>query len=306
MRLWRPVEALWRWLLGKGLLHPGSRLGRIAREIHSPFDAFERASDAVARGNQKVFAEIGREFARYLATCPADAPPQTPELTAFLGGLRPGSPPEGQERLRQAFSYYQRQAHETAPETRAGLVLLANLSIGFHEQTRLQPEIAEAVDAPLSTAKDLGQRVLLALAPASARWPELARRPAAVTVGGIATRLRKAAVRLSREIITERLMVLTLPPDIVLSLGRDLDAVVPPVVAASTVSELAALVRELDPCRPGEHTCGATDWCDLRQRMHYILHLFRAYQEDPSLFAPPFTDEQVRSFERGEIPTGVL
>jgi hypothetical protein len=306
VRLWRPVEALWRWLLGKGLLDPGSRLGRIAREIHSPFDAFERASDAVARGNLKVFAEIGREFARYLATCPAEVPPQSPEMTAFLGRLRPGAPPEGQDRLRQAFSCYQRQTHEPAPDTRAGLMLLANLSIGLHEQSRLQPEIAEAVDAPLATAADLGHRVLEVLAPGSVRWPEAARRPAAAALGWIAARLRAAAVRLSREVITERLMVLTLPPDIVLSLGRNLEAAVPPVVAASTVAELAAFVREFDPCRPGEQTCGADDWCDLRQRMHYILHLFRAYQEDTSLFTPPFTDEQVRAFERGDIPTGGL
>jgi hypothetical protein len=102
------------------------------------------------------------------------------------------------------------------------------------------------------------------------------------------------------------LMVLTLPPDIVLSLGRNLEAAVPPVVAASTVAELVAFVGEFDPCRPGEQTCGADDWCDLRQRMHYILHLFRAYQEDTSLFTPPFTDEQVRAFERGDIPTGGL
>jgi hypothetical protein len=306
VRLWRPIEALWRWLLGKGLLDPGSRLGRIVREIHSPFDAFERASDAVARGNLKVFAEIGREFARYLATCPAEVPPQSPEMMVFLDGLRPGAPPEGQDRLRQAFSYYQRQAHEQAPEARAGLMLLANLSIGFHEQTRLQPEIAEAVDAPLGTAADLGHRVLEVLAPESERWPEVARRPAAAVLGWFAARLRAAAVRLSREVITDRLMVLTLPPDIVLSLGRNLDAAVPPVVAASTVAELATFVREFDPCRPGEQTCGADDWCDLRQRMHYILHLFRAYQEDASLFTTPFTTEQVLAFERGDVPTGGL
>ena len=31
--------------------------------------AFTRASDAVARGNRKVYAEIGREFARFFVTC---------------------------------------------------------------------------------------------------------------------------------------------------------------------------------------------------------------------------------------------
>ena len=32
--------------------------------LHTPFDAVELASDAVARGNRKVFEEIGYEFAR--------------------------------------------------------------------------------------------------------------------------------------------------------------------------------------------------------------------------------------------------
>jgi hypothetical protein len=36
-------------------------------EAIKPTSAFDRASDAVARGNRKVFEEIGREFARLLA-----------------------------------------------------------------------------------------------------------------------------------------------------------------------------------------------------------------------------------------------
>ena len=233
-------------LLRKGLLDPGSRLGRLAAEIHSPFDAFERASSAVARGNLKVFAEIGREFARYLHACPADAPVQSPAVIVFLDGLRPGDPPDGQAYLRRAFSHYQQQAHEADPPTQAGLVLLANLCIGLHEQMRLQPEIAEAVDAPLATAKDLGARVLTVLVPGSRRWPAALRRPAAGAVGWVAARLRTAAVRLSREVITERLMVLAIPPDVVLSLGRNLDAAVPAVLTASA------------PCRSSAPSCATT------------------------------------------------
>jgi hypothetical protein len=304
--VWRPIESLWRVLLRRGLLDPGSRLGRMAAEIHSPFDAFERASAAVARGNLKVFVEIGREFARYLHECPADAPVESTAMRAFLERLRAGDPPDGQGFLRQAFSHYQQQGQEADPQPRAGLVLLANLCIGYHEQTRLQPEIAEAVDAPLATAKDLGGRVLLVLVPGSRRWPAAVRRPAAGAIGWMAARVRAAAIRLSREVITERLMVLAIPPDVVLRLGRNLEAAVPPVLTAASVPELRAFLREHDPCGPGETACGATDWCNLRQRMHYIVHLFRAYQEDPMLLSPPFTDEQVRAFQRGTVPDGTL
>jgi hypothetical protein len=38
-----------------------------------PAAAFERASDAVSNGYKKVFEEIGREFARFIATCREDA-----------------------------------------------------------------------------------------------------------------------------------------------------------------------------------------------------------------------------------------
>ena len=101
-------------------------------------------------------------------------------------------------------------------------------------------------------------------------------------------------------------MVLSVPRDVVLSLGRDLEAAVPPVIAAARLPELTAFVSRYDPCGPGETACGAQDWCNLGERMHYILHLFRAYQEDAALLSPPFTDDQVRAFQNGIVPDGVL
>lgn len=48
---------------------------------------------------------------------------------------------------------------ETRPGRRAQLMLLANLEIGFHEQTRLQPEIQQAMEAAPDTADDLKSRL---------------------------------------------------------------------------------------------------------------------------------------------------
>src|SRR5687768_14584966 len=84
-----PIASFKRMLLRKGLFQPDTRLGRIVAAIHSPFDAFERASAEVALGNLKVFAEIGREFARYMATVPVDAREDSPEFLAFIAGLKP-------------------------------------------------------------------------------------------------------------------------------------------------------------------------------------------------------------------------
>jgi hypothetical protein len=99
------------------------------------------------------------------------------------------------------------------------------------------------------------------------------------------------------------MMVLSLP-GAVLSLGRNLDVPVPTRLAGEPRPFLAGFVREYDPCPPGGIACAATDWSDIRQRMHYITHLFRAYAETASLFTRPFTPEQVATFRAGKIPSG--
>ena len=117
-------------------------------EALSPASAFERTADAVARGNRKVFEEIGCQFARFLALFAAGQPDDA-QLAVFCDGLRPGDPPDGQRFLRQAFTHYHRALATDNAKTGAELLLLANLEIGFHEQTRLQPEIVEAMNAPI-------------------------------------------------------------------------------------------------------------------------------------------------------------
>ena len=138
--LLHPIRSLWRWLLRRGL-----REDTWFGALHTPFDAFELASDAVARGNLKVFAEIGLVF--------ADARLRT--------RLAPTEPPL----LRQAFAPAgSRRAVEQ--------IVLANLEIGLHEQTRLQPEIREALDAALApTRAPAADPRLAGPAPAHAAQP---------------------------------------------------------------------------------------------------------------------------------------
>jgi hypothetical protein len=286
-----PIATLWRRLLRRGLFQHETRIGRLTHELHTPFDAFERASDAVARGNLKVFEEIGLQFARYLHGCPPD--------------LTPGDPPEGQRLLSQAFAHYERLRFERDPEKRAELALLANLEIGLHEQTRLQPEILEALDTASATPQDLGRRVLEALFPSATRWWPLVRRPAAATIGVLARAIQRAASRLAREAITDAFMVLALPGR-VLALGTHLADAYPDALAKPTDPELNELLAQFEPVAPGPDDCGATDWSDLQQRMHYIVHLFRAFHLSEQLSQPPFEPDQVASFGRGVIPEGEL
>ena len=302
--LLHPVRSLWRWLLRRGLFEPDSKLGRLTAELHTPFDAFELASDAVARGNRKVFEEIGFEFARYLHEVPADAPLESPQLRRFIEGLRPGEPPEGQRYLRRAFTRYDRQRFEDQPKERVELVVLANLEVGLHEQTRLQPEIREAVDAGYATEKDLGARLLEVVFPWAA-GRRLVRRPAGAVLGLLASRLQRTSRELAREVVTESLLVLSLPGR-VLALGTNLDDPFPDDLREIDNADFAALLARYEPVPPAVDDCGATDWSELHQRMHYIAHLFRCFHARAELFEPPFTPEQVREFRRGRVPDGDL
>ena len=287
-----PLATLWRKLLRRGLFQRRTRLGRLLSELHTPFDAFELASDAVARGNLKVFEEIGLQFARYLET-------------GHPSGLRPGDPPEGQRLLSQAFAHYEEARLENDPARHAQLALLANLEIGLHEQTRLQPEILEALDAASTTQEDLGRRALDALFPSASRWWAWVRGSAAAALGVPTRAIQRASNRLAREAITDALMVLALPGR-VLTLSTHLADAYPDELVEPTDPELNELLARFEPVPPAVDNCGAHDWSDFEQRMHYIVHLFRVFHLSRQLDESPFTPSQVESFTRGVIPEGKL
>lgn len=253
--LLHPIDSLWRAILRRGLFDRSSRFGRLVWSLHTPFDALPEASDAVARGNRKVFAEIGLEFARYL----------TLDFDTFMADLQD---PE----LRQAFTHLEQARAAGDPQ----LLVLSNLEIGLHEQTRLQPEIAEALDAATAPEQGLLKRIL--------GWP-----------------LQRRLTRLSREVITRSLMVLTFP-GATLYLGRNLTL----PMAAVDNADLEALLARYEPVAPAVDDCAASDWSVLHQRMHYIAHLFRGYHDRRELATPPFTPQQVERLRAGELPDGEL
>ena len=230
---------------------------------------------------------------------------ESPSFQRFLDRLQPGDPPEGQRYLRQAFVRYERGQRERDPKARTELAVLANLEIGFHEQTRLQPQIREALDAAYATQKDLGRRALEALFPSAARWWPVVRRPAAVVVGVVAGGVQRSASRLAREVITESFMVMSLP-ERVLALGTHLADAYPEALDEPTDADLVELLARFEPVAPAPDDCGARDWSDLQQRMHYIVHLFCAFHLSEQLSRPPFSPEQVASFSRGIVPDGEM
>jgi hypothetical protein len=271
----------------------------------NPAAAFERTSAAVARGNLKVFEEIGAEFARFLALF-ENGEPSGEAVAAFFAALRPGDPPDGQRYLADAFRHYGEAFRSPDDRRRAQLLLLANLEIGFHEQTRLQPEILEAMNAPVANSRDVRRRIVDELFPdPSSRvryWlARLARRGAPL----IAARdqFAEELQQLGRRVVTHALMTLDLPGGRLLRLGDPLPDPFPPTLAEIDLPELRALLASLEPTDiAGE----VRDWSDLPQRMRFIAALFRTYHSAPELFDPPFAPSQVADIHAGRRPIGSL
>lgn len=279
------VEAAARELAGGAADGPESLAGaaQALGEALNPASAFARTADAVARGNRKVFAEIGLEFARFLALFNA-GPPDEATVAAFVNTLRPGDPPAGQAYLRRAFAHYHQAMAATGP-ARAELMLLANLEIGFHEQARLQPEIREAMDAPVYEPATLRRRLLDELFPDPAGRLRLATMRLlgrAAPLLAARDRLADEAQRLGRLVITEVMMALELPGGRVLHLGQSSPGDYPPSLRDLSNPDLVALLAPL-----AASSAPADDWSDLPSRMRFIAGLFRAYHEDASLFEPP-------------------
>jgi len=273
--------------------------------------AIDRASDAVARGNQKVFAEIGLAFARFYNSCFHESRLDPQKVTPFCQELRPGDPPDGQGYLRQAFMHYGQALQETDAKARAEWLLLANIEIGFHEQTRLQPEIAESLDAGMRSFLDFARPLFRTIFPLNG-WFHLAHlyfrrlmgRPTALD---LALQNLLAELRLQlRRAITESMMTLSLPSGVVLRLGRDLTDEFPESLRQLANPELIRFLQKHDLTPNDLRGSGALDWADLPDRLHFILDLFRCYADRADLFDPPFTQEQLRAMQDGQMPEGRL
>ena len=275
--------------------------------VLNPAAAFARASDAVARGNRKVFEEIGREFARYLATFADDASLDADKLARFCAGLLPGDPPDGQRLLRDAFAAYCEARFQMDADARSELNFFANLLAGFHEQTRLQPEIAEALDAAID-ADRVKRSMLQLLLPGY--WLRL-RFGVARLLGGklpldeVIDRLLLEAQRQIRRAITHHLMTLHLSGE-VLHLGSDLQGSFPRPLGQIANSKLKELLARIDPTPGSVIESGARDWANFDDRMHFITDFFRCYQEQTALFDAPFTNEQAVELRAGRRPSAPL
>jgi hypothetical protein len=280
-------------------------------KVIDPKAAFDLSSEAVARGNLKVFAEIGRAFAAFNNACLEDTAFDEDKIQRICEELLPGEPPDGQDYLRQAFRHYYQALFQADPKIRSELILLANLEIGYHEQTRLQPEINEALAAPIISPETFTRNLLKTLRPEWGRLNELIwffmRLFGRLTDldAAIAAYLA-AAQREAQLIVTQAMMTIELPHGKLLRLGMDLESEYPTALLQITNQDLLALLVRIDPTADTPIESGAQYWGELPDRLHFIADMFRCYQLSEALAEPPFTAIQTAALRDGRLPSGRL
>jgi hypothetical protein len=303
--LWSINERIGKWLVRRGLFDPNTRLGRLAAAVGSPIRGLETASRVIAEGNKKVFEEIGREFARFLVLRSADTVRDDDAIESFCGTLRPGPPPDGQDRLKAAFRHYYNAKFTTDATERAQLEYLANLLVGFHEQVRLQAQIESGMTAPVVDEARWGIDLVSAIFKSAPRWWSWARSAAGAALRVLLRPARDAILGLVREVVTEELMTLTVAGQRY-SLGQPIALPPSPALQSLINVDLAAFLERLEADVTTSGNAGAMDWADFGQRMRYIAYLFRVYHQRPDVCDSPFTVAQIAEIRGGRIPSGAL
>lgn len=260
----------------------------------------QAVSETISAGNLKVFAELAPIFARMSATFYKDSDYDRAKLQTFLDTLRRG-PTEagGQDTLAEALSHYYEAMFEHSPKRRTELILLGNIKVGLHEQVRLQPNIVDALDAPMRIGFDRIVAANMRLVPGLRTALQAAERELVV---------RACAVW--RRLVTKNMMTLRLPYGDV-RLGRDVprlpkSRLLPDMLQELQHPELVRLARELGGEETGQRSRSASDWGDLGDRMSFILDLFRSRQKSLELFDQPFLYEQRLEMEANRLPAGRL
>jgi len=284
-------------------------ISNLILKVLNPDAAFDHSADAVATGNRIVFSEIGGEFARFLSIFKNENDFTEENIATFCAAFKPGNPPDGQQMLNDAFTSYFEARKQTDEKVKAEMILYSNLLIGYHEQTRLQPQIVEALNAAFANEDELRSKLLKEVLPGF--WlriryyiSKLLQRK--MPLDEAIDQLLALAKQKMREVITDCMMTLRIPTSEMLKLGEDLRRKFPERLEHISAPTLKELLNKIDPTPDSIKESGAKDWGDLSDRIHFIADLFRTYFEHTQIYNQPFTDEQVIILKEGKRPDGEL
>jgi hypothetical protein len=280
-----------------------SALGKPAPELTSEHnsllgEAMKKVSLLISAGNILVYDELAWPFASLVNAFARDWQHDENKINAFLSERFVPGPLEegGQDYLIEAFRAFYDARFETNSKRKAEYILQANLLIGLHEQTRLQPHIEEALSVPFDIFKDgrsmeKADDVIKAGSDMSQKG------------GGM---YRKLATRA----VTQMLMGITLPSR-ELKLGKN---VVAPTGVVNFPQDLLtieyprckSLVRQFETGSDTLSGSAAENWASLKDRMSFVVDFFRSHQQYKRLFEQPFIDNQVPAIDAGHLPAGPL
>lgn len=276
--------------LNEGL---GSAKPQLFEEQNSRLgEAFRQVSLLVSDGNITVFEELALPFTAFYDSFKDDWDYDEVKLQLFLDeNFEPGPLSEGgQDYLREAFTAYYRARYETRAKAKAEFVLQGNLLVGLHEQTRLQPQIEQALAVPLDLFSDNPKH--------SGEGKAALKNPSPLMSGLIS------------KTFTQMMMLITLP-------SRDLklgQTVIAPTGVVSFPIDLLEienprcleLVRMFETSQDTLSGSGAENWASLEDRMSFVVDFFRSHQQYKRMWDPPFSEEQANVIESGHFPAGPL
>ena len=281
-------------------LHRNAKIGRLAKLLSRLVTGSfvvryanrvqERMADAISDGNLRIFADMAPVIVRFLELVRHDSMFDKAKIDAFRRTLKGGEAREdGQEMLGLALAAWYEAAHETDPRRRSQLVLLGNARMGWHEQVRVQPDIEEALGAPLWTR--VGDELSLFLQRRLSALPKPFRISLLRIVKVIEPTLLNAASLAIKQGVTRNLMRYRMPNEEI-RLGRNLvpqkgKALYPAHLETIDHPELKALLASFGTKENDGKGRGASDWAVFEERMEFIVALFRSRQNDSSLFETP-------------------
>lgn len=266
----------------------------------------------ITAGNLAVFAELGPLFSVMSTRFAQDTTYDSNSLARLLDelDLKTGLPEEGgQSLLRGAVGHFYQARFTSEPDRKAELILLANAQTGLHEQVRLQAAIAGSLQLP----SDAALRALIdeVFSPAAIEGARLRLRDLLEnSVKPLFAEVDRELNRIWRQCATRIFMTLRLPEGEI-HLGRDLQnspgrQLFPSALQSVEMNELRDMLAIYHADGSSADESGAVDWAHIPERMHFILTLFRARQQDSRLFEQPFSEAQRCDIAASRMPQGAL
>lgn len=272
----------------------------------------QAASHQVAEGNLLVFSELAPLYEKFISIASKSTAYQQEDLQEFLDYLNSFEEEKnGNEKLKQAFTAYYQAIFEEDEKTKAELIFMANVLVGYHEQIRLDPAINNSIQAPI---EEVLKKKLLGNID---QWLQ-GNIPSMIYYfihPYLKSKVEPMVNNLAdgwREVSTKRLMAIEVP-DGQIDLSEDLPMIsysqggmFPEVLKNIKNPTLQDILKQLDYTPDTTKGTGASDWGNLGDRMNFIADFFRSAQQDEKLFISPFSDNQIVAIKNGEIPSGKL